>query len=344
MIARTAPRPVGDPGRLLLVDAPHSRIEHTSLRQLPSLLGPRDLLVVNDAATLPASLPVVGRALELRLAAWSDASGEFRAIVFGAGDYRTPTELRPVPERLHAGEVLHFADDLHAHVVDVDSEQPRLVRIAFGVTGAELLRALYRVGRPIQYAYVPQPLALWDVQNRFATRAWAFELPSAGQALNGEQLTRLRERGVGLVTVTHAAGISSTGDASLDRRLPLAERFHVPPATAQAVLRTRERGGRVVALGTTVVRALESSHVGRSDAAVLPEGGVHVTHLRLGRDHQLRTVDGILSGMHEPGSSHFELLEAFAPATLLSRALEQAEAQGYQQHEFGDSCLVWARA
>lgn len=342
MIARTAPRAAGDPGRLLVVDAAHSRIEHHTLSQLPALLEPRDLLVVNDAATLPASIQVVGRALELRLAAWGEAPGEFQAVVFGGGDYRIPTEQRAPPEPLHVGDVLHFADDLQARITDVDPEQPRLVRMAFGVTGAALLQALYRVGRPIQYAYVPQPLALWDVQNRFATRAWAFELPSAGQALNGEQLTRLRERGVGVATVTHAAGISSTGDVSLDRRLPLAERFCVPAATARAVFRTRERGGRIVALGTTVARALESSFVGRSEASVLPEGGVHVTHLRLNRDHQLRTVDAILSGMHEPGSSHFELLEAFAPAELLARALEEAEARGYHQHEFGDSCLVWA--
>jgi S-adenosylmethionine:tRNA ribosyltransferase-isomerase len=344
MIPRPRPRAVDDPGRLLVIDAAHSRFEHTTLRHLPDQLGPSDLLVINDAATLPASLPVVGRALELRLAAWGDQPGEFYAVAFGAGDYRTPTELRPLPERLVVGERVHFEGGLSASVVGVDAEHPRLLRIGFSKQAGELLQALYRAGRPIQYAYVSEPLALWDVQNRFATRPWAFELPSAGQALDGEQLTNLRARGVGIASLTHAAGISSTGDPSLDQRLPFAERYELPAETAQAVLRTRQRGGRIVALGTSVTRALESSVAGRSGLTVLPARGVQTTQLRIGPAHRLLIVDGILSGLHEVGTSHFQLLEAFAPTQLLMKALERAQGEGYRQHEFGDSCLVWARA
>ena len=104
--------------------------------------------------------------------------------------------------------------------MEVDAEEPRLLRVRFESEGRELLEALYRAGRVVQYSYVERPLELWDVQNRFASRPWAFELPSAGRPVTFALLGELRARGVALAVVTHAAGLSSTGSASLDRRLP----------------------------------------------------------------------------------------------------------------------------
>ncbi len=323
--------------RLLLVDVARRRVAHDWAENLSAQLVPDDLVIVNDAATLPASLRALDFDGELRLVRHGQREAEYWALLFGAGDYRTPTEQRAAPPRLGAGQLLTLAGGLQAQVVELDARSPRLLLVRFTLSGAALLTALYRVGRPIQYAHVPAPLALWDVQNRFAARPWAFEAPSAGFAIDGEQLTALARRGVHVARVTHAAGVSSTGCPELDRRLPLPERFEIPPATIAALARCHSRGGRVLAIGTSVVRALEASaslhgtaRAGRGEAT-----------LRLQRGYQPRVVDAVLSGLHEAGSSHFSLLESFADAPLLDAALSAAAHQGYVAHEFGDVCLVF---
>jgi S-adenosylmethionine:tRNA ribosyltransferase-isomerase len=160
-------------------------------------------------------------------------------------------------------------------------------------------------------------------------------MPSAGWPLGISLLLRLRQRGVTVSSLTHAAGLSSTGDAALDRALPLPERSDVPEATLRAIEATKRDGGRVVAAGTTVVRALE----GRAAEGPL-RPGVGVANLRLGPTYRPRIVDGLLTGLHEPGESHFELLQSFAPRPLLERAARHARSAGYLGHEFGDLSLV----
>jgi S-adenosylmethionine:tRNA ribosyltransferase-isomerase len=147
------------------------------------------------------------------------------------------------------------------------------------------------------------PLALWDVWTPFAGPPAAFEPPSAGFALDWQTIRALRERGAAFTTITHAASISSTGDAELDRRLPFDEPYRIPAVTACAIRRARARGGRIVAVGTTVVRALEDAAVG--DGIV--RAGEGTASRRIGPDTQLRVVDAILSGLQQPGS-HYQLL------------------------------------
>ena len=141
-------------------------------------------------------------------------------------------------------------------------------------------------------------------------------------------------------SLTHAAGLSSTGSDELDRRLPFPERSDIPESTVRAVLRARVTGGRVIAAGTSVVRALESRFAERG--ALTPGEGVAT--LVLHPEHRPALVDGVLSGMHSPGTSHFALLSAFAEETLLSRALAHAAHRGYLEHEFGDSMLILGTA
>ena len=164
------------------------------------------------------------------------------------------------------------------------------------------------------------------------------EAPSAGFALDWRTLDALRARGIAFATLTDAAGISSTGDVALDRRLPFDEPYRIPEATARAIAQARARGGRIVAVGTTVVRALE--------AAAARDGVVHagdgVATQRIGPGTRLAVVDAILSGAHEPGSSHHELLGAFAAPRTLRAADRELEARGYRTHEFGDSVLVFS--
>ena len=337
MKAASAPRAFDEDERLLHVDPRAMTTRDARLRDLPSLLSPGDLLVVNDAATLPASLLARDGALELRLLHAPELDGSVRAVLFGAGDFRTPTERRPEPRRLAVGDPLIFGDDLRAVLTFVDPEAPRLVTLRFDRSGAALYQALYRHAALIQYAYVPERLQLRQLQTRFASRPWAVEMPSAGRPLTFSVLRALRSAGIELAAVTHAAGISSTGSEALDRRLPLPERFAIEAATVDAVARAKRRGARVIAAGTTVVRALEASAAEHDGA---PRAGEGVATLVLGPGFRPRVVDGLLTGMHPPGTSHFALLTAFAPRALLEAALEHASATGYLEHELGDSCLV----
>jgi S-adenosylmethionine:tRNA ribosyltransferase-isomerase len=333
-----APQRGFQPERLLVIDPLTRRFGDYRIAELPRLFGPGDVLVVNDAATLPASLRADAD-LELRLIS-AERDGTFRAIAFGAGDSRQPTERRGAPRALQPGQRLELGAELAAIIVALDSAEPRLLTLRFETSGAALFHALYAHGKPIQYAYATEPLALWDVQNRYASRPWAFELPSAGRPLTFEALFDIEKRGAAVTHITHAASISSTGSAELDARLPLAERYEISDQASAALGRAREAAGRVIAVGTSVVRALEA----RADADGNVTPGSGETELRLSRSYAPRVVDGLLTGLHEPGTSHFALLEAFAPRPLLVRAVEHAARTGYLQHEFGDSCLVLAGA
>lgn len=333
MKAATRPRAAQARARLLVVDPSARAYADFSIADLPRFLGENDVLVLNDAATMPASLRVDAE-LELRLMSRFD-DGTFLALTLGAGDSSLPTEQRGVPRELAEGARLELGGGLTARVRGIAPASPRLVRIAFEQPESELWQALYRAARPIQYAYIEQPLALWDVQNAYAARPWAFELPSAGKTLDFDALFRLRARGVSITHLTHAAGISSTGDAALDRRLPIAERYEIPHKTALAVNEARAYRRSVIAVGTSVTRALEAAS---ADGPV--RAGAAVTSLLLGPSSRLRAVNGLLTGLHEPGTSHYSLLEAFAERRLLDRCFRHAESLGYLQHEFGDSCLI----
>jgi len=336
--AARAPQLGFQPERLLVIDPLTHRIGDYRIGELPHLVGPGDVVVVNDAATLPASLQV-DTELELRLVS-AEHDGTFRAVAFGAGDFRQPTEHRGAPRPLQLGERLVFSADLAAMVVDLDARDPRLVRLRFEASGARFLRALYAHAKPIQYSYSADALQLWDVQNRYASRPWAFELPSAGRPLTFQTLFEIERRGATLTHLTHAAGISSTGSERLDARLPLAERYEISEHAATSLRRAHDDHGRVIAVGTSVVRALEAN----ADSAGIVHAGRGETELLLSSTYQPRVVDGLLTGLHEPGTSHFALLEAFAPRSLLLKAVEHAARTGYLGHEFGDSCLVLAGA
>jgi S-adenosylmethionine:tRNA ribosyltransferase-isomerase len=319
--------------KLLHVDEANRRFRDHAFPELPALLRKGDVLVVNDAATLPASLRSADGQLELRLAGELD-DGAWRAVLFGPGDFRDRTEDRPAPPRVEPRQRLEVGG-LTVVVERVSDLSPRLLTVRFEASGPELWRALYRAGRPVQYSYIREPLPLAAVQTGYAARPWAMEMPSAGRALRWPTLRALLGRGVTVASLTHAAGLSATGDPQLDAALPLPERYELPQETVRAVQDAR----RVVAVGTTVVRALEGN--ARSNGGAL-RAGRGETDLVIGPQTQLNVVDGILSGMHEPGSSHFELLSAFAPQGLLLEAANHAEEAGYLVHELGDSTLVLA--
>jgi S-adenosylmethionine:tRNA ribosyltransferase-isomerase len=330
--------------RLLIVDA-FGRIRHSARDAFVGLLKPHDLVIANDAATLPASLrgrhTPSGVVVEVRLAGRASLDTvdvhRFVAVVFGAGNFRSRTEDRPPPPKLAPGDRLELGP-LSATVESL-LDHPRLVSLRFDGTAHDIWAGLARHGRPIQYAHVPTPLALWDVWTPIAAMPVAFEPPSAGFVLDWASIRAMHRRGVAFATLTLAAGISSTGDVELDRRLPFDEPYRIPASTAAAIHDARGQGGRVVAIGTTVVRALE--HAAARDGAVHP--GEALADQRVGPASELRVVDAILSGTHEPDSSHYQLLRAFADDATLADATAALEASGYRTHEFGDSMFVERR-
>jgi S-adenosylmethionine:tRNA ribosyltransferase-isomerase len=345
MSPATWPRPDSLRERLLVVDAEDGSVVDEEVRDLVGELDAGDLVVVNDAATLPASLP--GRhgdaPIELRLLAAID-DVTWRAVLFGDGDWRTRTEHRDPPPVVAAGDALVFCDDistddavLDAVVVAVDPSSPRLLTVRFDGSVDDVWAGLYRIGRPVQYAHLEGDLALWQTQTAYAARPWAVELPSAGRPLRWPLLQALRDKGVRLATLTHAAGLSATGDDVIDAALPFPERYDIPDATVAAIADVKANGGRVVAVGTTVVRALEGCV---ADHGAL-RAGEGVTAFKLSPQTVPVVVDALFTGMHEATSSHYQLLHAFAPAALLEEAYAWARARGFLEHEFGDSCLIW---
>ena len=339
--------------RILVVDALTGVQATHPARALPDLLRAGDLVVVNDAATLPASLQArtsAGAAVELRIVGATDVDGSalhFTAALLGSGDWRTPTEHRPPPPAVGVGDVLAIGDELVAHVVARSVLSDHLVHVELGLREpmadpSAIWAALYRAGRPVQYAHVPAPLALWDVQNAWAGRPWAVEMPSAGRALDIGTVLALRARGVEVVAITHAAGVSATGHPEIDAQLPFPERFEVSEGTARAVNRAKARGGRVIAIGTSVVRALESaarSSGGSDDGRLRAAAGV--TDLLLGPETRRAVVDAVLTGVHESDTTHFTLLKAFADRATLDLALASAVREDLLGHELGDAWLVW---
>ena len=342
MQAATLARQRPPDARLLVVRA-DGRIDHRRRADLADVLHPGDLLVANDAATIPASLAGThersGSPVEVRLAGRRslavDDVHRFTAILFGAGDHRTRTEDRAAPPDVRPTDALRLGP-LRARVV-TRCGHPRLIEVEFEGDADAIWAGIARHGKPIQYAHMVEPLALWDVWTRVAALPVAFEPPSAGFVLDWQLLGALAARGIGFATLTHAAGISSTGDAVLDALLPFDEPYHIPAATVGAIAQARVHGARVVALGTTVTRALE--HAAVRDRRGLRSGHGVATQ-RIGASSTLRVVDAIVSGTHEPGTSHHQLLRAFTDAATLERVDAELDREGYLTHEFGDSVLI----
>jgi S-adenosylmethionine:tRNA ribosyltransferase-isomerase len=340
--------------RLLTIDA-DGGMQHLPRAVLASLFSPGDLLIANDAATLPASLQGIhdasGEPIEVRLAAWVSIHDptRFTAIAFGAGDHRTRTEERMLPPDLSPGDRLTLGPlvaiierPIVEHpivvrpIVERPIDDPRLFQMRFLGDRATVIAGLARHGRPIQYAHVSEPLALWDVWTRFAADPVAFEPPSAGFAIDWHTRAVWRRRNIEFATLTHAAGISSTGHPLLDLRLPFDEPYRIPERTGTAIKRAKSKGRRIIAIGTTVVRALESA--ANADGSV--RSGDGVARGRIGRETPLRVADAMLTGVHQPGESHFELLRAFADDASLEQMSEASARLGYRPHEFGDSMLI----
>ncbi|HEY2294387.1 MAG TPA: S-adenosylmethionine:tRNA ribosyltransferase-isomerase, partial [Thermoanaerobaculia bacterium] len=315
----------------LLVSRPKGH-EHARFRDLPRLLAPGTLLVVNTSATLPASLPARHPCIGPLVANVSTDYGEGLSLI----EFRK-SAAEPGPLPVEAGDVLEIAG-LPARLV---APHPGLPRLWFVRVDSILRRAMERMGAPIRYGYLEPPYPpLAAYQTLFARQPGSAEMPSAGRPFTPRVVDALRARGIDLAEITLHTGVSSHEVEADDvERQPLyAEPFEVPRRTADQVTAARQEGRPVIAVGTTVVRALESAWDGER---VRPAAGF--TRLMIHPGRPVRTVDGLLTGLHDPLASHLALLYAVAPQELVRAGYEEAVREGYLWHEFGDSHLILSR-
>ena len=319
----------------LMVAAPDA-VTHTRFTHLADHLRPGDLVVVNDSATLAA-------AVEGSRGDGSDVTVHFSGPLDGDDDYAVwVVELRPGPRAdgpitdAVAGEHLTLPAGARATLLggypDGASSSTRLWAAHVTLDRPDLATYLAEHGRPITYSYVDREWPIEAYQTVFARTPGSAEMPSAARPFTTRVVTDLVAKGVAVAPVTLHTGVSSP-EAS---EPPIPERYAVPVATADLVNLTVRRGGRVVAVGTTVTRALET--VAAADGAL--RAGEGVTDLVLGPERPARVVTGLVTGWHAPGASHLSLLQSVAGADLVRTAYDAALAQGYLWHEFGDSCLL----
>lgn len=311
--------------RLLVADG--REVRHRRFRQLAEELTPGDLVVVNTSATVPAALDATragGRAVTVHVAG-PGPDGAHVVELRSRGGHHRVTDVR-------AGEVLRLPAGGHLRLVRPAMAPRRRLWVArFGLDGP-VEDELARHGRPVTYGHLDRVAPLAAYQPAVARHPGSAEMASAGRPLTERVVTDLVTRGVGVAPVLLHTGVSSL---EVDEPPP-PERFEVAAATARLVAHTRRHGGRVVAVGTTVTRALET--VARPDGSV--RAGAGWTDLVLGPDRPARVVDGLITGWHEPDASHLLLLEAVAGPDLVDAAYAAAVAGDYRWHEFGDSCLL----
>jgi S-adenosylmethionine:tRNA ribosyltransferase-isomerase len=299
-------------------------IVHSQFRELSRFLAAGDLVVVNTSATLPAALEarLDGRRVELRL------STPFRDGTWLV-ELRTGDLLPYLRPRVGARLALPGGAWAELLARFPASERLSVARFELDEPLEDYLR---EHGRPIRYGYVPEPLPLDAYQTVFALEPGSAEMPSAARPFTADLVTELVARGVLITPVTLHTGVSSPERGEP----PSPERFDVPSATASLVNTVHRWGRRVIAVGTTVVRALET--LADPDGTV--QEGHGWTSLVVTPERRLRAVDGLLTGWHDRDSSHLQLLEAAAGVELLERSYQAALERGYLWHEFGDLHLI----
>ena len=317
--------------RVRMLVARRDGLDHTRFNDVSHILRAGDLVVVNTSATRPGAVDGVRAGGKKTVVHFSTPLDDGAWIV----ELRARDGSRPDLDAA-AGETIDLPGGAGIRITAAHPDPS-------AATGSRLWRALTDVpgsvedwltehGRPISYGYLRGRWPLSYYQTIFAREAAGAEMPSAARPFTHTLVTEMITRGINLAPVVLHCGVSSLESGEL----PQAERFRVPSATAWLVNETHRAGGRVVAAGTTVTRALET--VADADGAVTPGRGW--TDLVLGPERPARAVDALITGWHPPRASHLLLLEAIAGPALVQEAYDAAVGEGYLWHEFGDSCLL----
>ncbi len=321
-----------DDVRLMVSYRADGRIIHTRFRALSDYLTAGDVVVINTSGTLPAALTAIradGLALELHLS--THLPGGFWSVELRA---QTPDGTLPFREGV-AGETLALPDGatatLHAPY-PAEATGPTRLWLATVRLPEPLTDYLAHAGFPIRYGYVRRSWPISFYQTVYATEAGSAEMPSAGRAFTPEIITRLVALGAQVAPLLLHTGVSSLEE----HEPPYEEYYRVSPTTARLVNAARETGARVIAVGTTAARALETA----TDTAGVTHPGEGWTSVIVTPERGVRAMTGLLTGLHEPRASHLALLEALAGRDHLEAAYAEALHEGYLWHEFGDLHLL----
>jgi S-adenosylmethionine:tRNA ribosyltransferase-isomerase len=310
--------------RLLVAWRRSGDVKHANFRDLPDYLEPGDLLVVNTSATLPAAIP----------AATGDEGLVLHLSTQLPADQWVVELRRPDGSRYregHAGMTVTLPAGAEARLL-LPYGTPGRLWVAHLQTTDEFGGWLHRYGRPIRYRHVPVDWPLSSYQTIFATEPGSAEMPSAARPFSARVVTDLVKRGIVIAPLLLHAGVSSQESSEL----PYPEQYRVPSTTAELVNHVRGHGGRVIAVGTTVVRALETV----TDQRGVVHPGHGWTEEIITPQRGVRAVDGLITGWHEPEATHLAMLETIAGRPLLECSYNAALAAGYKWHEFGDSHLI----
>jgi S-adenosylmethionine:tRNA ribosyltransferase-isomerase len=310
-------------GVRLLVGRGSDTVSHHRFTDLPSLLRPGDVLVVNTSATVPAALPIPEAGLTLHLSTEQEDGTWLVELRRDSGKATVPYSGGSPGERY---TVLGGAS------VVLRSRYSRERLWVASLSVADVASYLHTYGRPIRYGYVPRPWPLSAYQTVFGTQPGSAEMPSAGRPFTDRLVTRLVSAGVLVVPVLLHTGVASPEA----HERPYPERFAVPSATARVINSARAAGARVIAVGTTVVRAVETA----ADDSGVVHAAEGWTSLIVTPSRGVRVVSGLLTGFHEPRASHLDMLAAVASPSLLSSCYAEAVAARYLWHEFGDVNLL----
>lgn len=311
--------------KMLVQNRRTGEIDHSNFYQLDRYLEKGDVLVLNSSRTVPAILKfellregsILEKEVEIRLARRKSDS---------------IWEALPVYPSIKNGDILRFSKELSGLVQYVSDESP-LITIQFSKRGTELYDEIYAQGEPVRYEYITVPWELDYYQTVFATHPGSVEMPSAGRAFSWELLFKLQRRGVKIVFIQLHTGLSYLLDDKWNHTPALNyEEYNISHEAWETILQAKVEGARVVAVGTTVVRCLETA----AEKGVLSGW----TNLYIHDNYLLKVADGIITGMHEPEASHLELLSAFIQQSDILKAYQEALELGYLWHEFGDMNLL----
>lgn len=311
--------------KMMVLDKKTGKVRHDRFFKLADYLKPGDLVVMNNSRTVPAIL----KAGLFRNAKRIQADIEIRL----ARRINEETwNVLIVTDNVGLGDILHFSPELTAVVIEIKKGSP-LKTILFSKKGTDLFNSIYALGEPVRYEYIHNKWGLDYYQTVFASQPGSVEMPSAGRAFSWELLFNLQRKGIELDFIQLHTGLSYLLEDDYEPSpTENFEEYHLSEETIEKIDNTKAAGGRVIAVGTTVVRALESAEVtGKLNG---------VTNLYINQNFPLKMVDGIITGFHEPKASHLDMLTAFVSQELLWSAYEEAIDQQYLWHEFGDMNLI----
>ncbi|NBI30030.1 S-adenosylmethionine:tRNA ribosyltransferase-isomerase [Chengkuizengella marina] len=315
--------------RMMVLNRGNGEVEHATFYDLDQYLKKGDILILNNSRTVPAILyaeqirnnKTINPKVEIRLAHRKTEKS---------------WEVLIVSDHVKDGDQLRFSTKLGATISIIANREP-FYKLHFSLTGTQLYNEIYSLGEPVRYEYIQGEWDLNYYQTVYASVPGSVEMPSAGRAFSWELLLKLQRKGVHIAFLQLHTGLSYLLDDKYHQEpSENTESYQIPQETVELIQRSKQNGGKVIAVGTTVVRALETA-VNEQGNLIEKSGW---TNLYITKNYPLKVVDGLITGLHEPEASHLQLLSAFINEEDLMEAYHQAIKESYLWHEFGDMNLI----